>query len=57
MKDSQQMIITKANDREFFPLVNGSLKRFLLYLGFWIIGTCLTVGPAWAICSLSLIHI
>ena len=51
MKDSQQMIITKANDREFFPLVNGSLKRFLLYLGFWIIGTCLTVGPAWAICS------
>jgi len=45
------MIITKANDREFFPLVNGALKRFLLYLGLWIIGTFLTVGPAWAICS------
>ena len=52
MKDSHQTIITSANDREFFPLVNNPLKRILLYVLVWLGGTALMVGPAWAIASL-----
>ena len=51
MKDNHQTIITRANDREFFPLVNSPFKRFLLYALVWVGGTALMVGPAWAIAS------
>jgi len=52
VKDSHQTIITRANDREFFPLVNNPIKRILLYVLVWLGGTALMVGPAWAIASL-----
>ena len=51
MKDNQQTIITRANDREFFPLVNNPIKRGLLYVLVWVVGTALMVGPAWALAS------
>jgi len=51
VKESHQTIITRANDREFFPLVNHPFKRFLLYTLVWIGGTTLMVGPAWALAS------
>ena len=51
MKDHQQAIITRANDREFFPLVNNPFKRFLLYAVVWLTGAALMVGPAWALAS------
>ncbi len=51
MKDSHQTIITRANDREFFPLVNNPIKRILLYVLVWLAGTALMVGPAWALAS------
>ncbi len=51
MKDHQQAIITRANDREFFPLVNNAFKRFLLYLLVWLGGMAMMVGPAWAVAA------
>jgi len=51
VKDNQQAIITRANDREFFPLINNAFNRFLLYLLVWLTGAIMMVGPAWAIAA------